>query len=270
MDTILIADDNPNYLRLFQKTLSKENYNLVLAANGKEALIQCESSRPDLVLLDIVMPGMDGFEVCRKLKANPDTLHIPVIFITAFQKESEHIVEGFNAGGADYISKPFHHAELIMRVRTHLELKRQRDYINAEVKKKTAALKAVLETRYEISSEIEEKITNNIRLKIMPLFETLKKTGMTPAQKKCLKAIEIGITDILSQFMQKLSSLRYGLTPVEIRVACFIREGRSSKEIGELLNLSKGTIDFHRNNIRKKLNLIRSPKSLRAYLQDIV
>ncbi len=270
MDTILIADDNPIYLKLLENILGREKYLFILAKNGKEVLLKCESAIPDLILLDVIMPGMDGFEVCRKLKANPSTNHIPIIFITAFQNESEHIVEGFNAGGADYISKPFHHAELIMRVRTHLELKRQRDYINAEAQKKSAALRTVLETRQDISVSIEEKISANIRLKITPLLETIRKTELTPVQKKCLNAIEFEINDILSQFPQKLSSLKFGLTPVEIQIAGFIREGRSSKEIGQLLNLSKGTIDFHRNNIRRKLKLTRSKESLMAYLQNIL
>lgn len=270
MDTILIADDNPTYLRLLANILGTENYRFILATSGKEVLQNCESFCPDLILLDVVMPDMDGFEVCRRLKLNRNSSHIPVIFVTAFQKESEYIVEGFNAGGADYISKPFKNAELIMRVRTHLELKRQRDYINAEAQKKSAALRTVLETRQDISAAIEEKISANIRLKIMPLIETIRKTELTPVQKKCLNAIEFEINDILSHFPQKLSSLKFGLTPVEIQVAGFIREGRGSKEIGQLLNLSKGTIDFHRNNIRRKLKLTRSKESLMTYLQNIV
>jgi len=270
MDKILIADDTPSYLRLLKSILSKENYHLMLAITGKEVLLTCKSSCPDLILLDIIMPDIDGFEVCRRLKADPATSHIPVIFITAFQKESESIVEGFNAGAADYISKPFHPAELIMRVRTHLELKRQRDYINAEVQNKSVALRAVLETQKEISSAIEQKIMTNLRFKIMPLLETLKKTEMKPVQKKCLNAIEFEFTEILSEFPQRLYSPQIGLTPIQIQVAGFIREGRSSKEIGEMLNLSKGTIDFHRNNIRKKLNIIRSKQCLRAYLQNLL
>lgn len=126
---ILIVDDNPQNLKVLGNIL-KENtsYGMAFAMNGYEALDFIKSSKPDMILLDVIMPEMDGFEVCRMLKKQPETANIPVIFITA-KTEPEDIVKGFSVGGVDYITKPFHEAELLMRIRTHLDLKLSRDQL---------------------------------------------------------------------------------------------------------------------------------------------
>jgi len=126
---LLVVDDNPQNLKVLGNIL-KENtkYGLAFAMNGYEALEFVNTNKPDMVLLDVMMPDMDGYEVCRQLKKNPETANIPVIFITA-KTEAEDAVEGFEAGGVDYISKPFHEPELLMRIRTHLDLKLSRDML---------------------------------------------------------------------------------------------------------------------------------------------
>jgi len=126
---ILVVDDNAQNLKVLGNIL-KENsrYGLAFAMNGFEALEFINATPPDMVLLDIMMPEMDGYEVCEKIKQNPATANIPVIFITA-KTEPEDIVKGFRAGGVDYVTKPFYEAELLMRIRTHLELKMSRDLL---------------------------------------------------------------------------------------------------------------------------------------------
>lgn len=122
---ILIVDDNPNNLNVLGNILQREECDIAVATDGPQALACVKEERPDLILLDVMMPGLDGFEVCRRLKADPATAGIPIIFLTA-RTESEDVVSGFKAGAVDYVTKPFNSAELLARVRTQLELLRSR------------------------------------------------------------------------------------------------------------------------------------------------
>ena len=116
---ILIVDDVPANLDVLCQTLEGEGYDVLVATSGEKAIEVCERTRPDVVLLDVMMPGIDGFETCRRLKANPDVRPIPVLFLTA-RDEMESIVEGLYAGGADYITKPFQKEVVLKRIRTLL------------------------------------------------------------------------------------------------------------------------------------------------------
>ena len=124
--TILIVDDNPRNLQLLGNILRENNYNLEFATSGKEALEWLDEKKFDLVLLDIMMPEMNGYEVCRYIKQDPAMADMPVIFLTA-RTDKDSLVEGFDAGAQDYISKPFDMKELLLRVRTHLDLKLSRE-----------------------------------------------------------------------------------------------------------------------------------------------
>ena len=108
--------------------LRKEGYRVHVAQNGLEALKVVETTPPDLILLDVMMPELDGFETCKRLKASEQTKEIPVIFLTA-KTEIEDVIEGFELGAADYVTKPFKSEELLVRVNTHLELKNAREHI---------------------------------------------------------------------------------------------------------------------------------------------
>lgn len=123
---ILIIDDVPKNLQILAKMLNKKNYRVSIANSGGQALKMIDKVLPDLILLDILMPGMNGIEVCRTLKESPATREIPIIFLTA-RTRSEDIIAGLNAGAVDYVTKPFNLPELLARVETHLELKRRRD-----------------------------------------------------------------------------------------------------------------------------------------------
>jgi two-component system sensor histidine kinase/response regulator len=125
--TILTVDDAPVNIDTVKGILAQD-YFVQAAISGKMALKIIEKKKPDLILLDIIMPEMDGFMVCKHLKSNPDTASIPIIFVTV-NTESEDIVEGFNLGAVDYVTKPFKPPELMARVRTHLELKNAREKI---------------------------------------------------------------------------------------------------------------------------------------------
>ncbi|MDD4947193.1 MAG: response regulator [Gallionella sp.] len=141
MGKILAVDDTPASLRLLTDILKDEGYEVRSAISGKLALHAAISNPPDLVLLDIRMPEMDGFEVCRRLKADPATCDVPVIFVSAASEVSEKL-QGFEFGAVDYVTKPYQREELLARVRTHLELNRLRNKLEEAVEERTIALKA--------------------------------------------------------------------------------------------------------------------------------
>lgn len=119
--TILIVDDNSANLGVLSDALSQAGFEVRVAKSGKMALERVKYALPDLILLDVMMPEMDGFETCRRLQANPDTTHIPVIFMTALS-DTANKVEGFQLGAVDYITKPFQQEEVLARVKLHLKL----------------------------------------------------------------------------------------------------------------------------------------------------
>jgi signal transduction histidine kinase len=121
-----VVDDITKNLQVVGTVLRNQGYKVMAAASGAEALKCVRTQLPDLILLDLMMPEMDGLEVCRSLKADPATSQVPVVFLTA-SNEMEHLVRGFEVGAVDYVTKPFNPPELLARVRTHLELKHARE-----------------------------------------------------------------------------------------------------------------------------------------------
>lgn len=119
--SILVVEDSPINQQILRNLLTKEGYVVRIAGHGKEALILVAEERPDLLLLDILMPEMDGLELCRLLKDQPSTRDVPVIFISSLDNTADKL-SGFAAGGVDYITKPFHPAEVLARISTHLKL----------------------------------------------------------------------------------------------------------------------------------------------------
>ncbi len=121
---VLIVDDVPDNLSLLHDALDESGYTVLVATNGESALQRAAQALPDIVLLDAVMPGMDGFEVARRLKQNPDTAHIPIIFMTGLT-ETEHVVAAFQAGGVDYVTKPIRAQEVLVRMAVHMRSARE-------------------------------------------------------------------------------------------------------------------------------------------------
>jgi PAS domain S-box-containing protein len=118
---VLIVDDTPANIDVLRRILNDDGFEISIAMSGEAALSLVEKNRPNLILLDVMMPGINGFETCEKLKANPSTNNIPIIFVTA-KNEVEDIVRGFNVGSVDYIAKPFKREEVLSRVQTHLKI----------------------------------------------------------------------------------------------------------------------------------------------------
>ncbi|OUL37428.1 hybrid sensor histidine kinase/response regulator [Nostoc sp. T09] len=138
-DFVLIVDDNPTNLSVLSQALKGAGFAVRVAEDGESAIELVQHKPPALILLDVQMPGIDGFETCQKLKADPLTQTIPIIFMTALT-DTENKVKGLSLGAVDYIPKPFEQAEVIARVRSHLQLKQLSDRLEQRVAERTAAL----------------------------------------------------------------------------------------------------------------------------------
>jgi signal transduction histidine kinase len=138
---ILIVDDTPANLDVVSEALGDAGFDVAIATSGERALQQLERRLPDLILLDVMMPGIDGFETCRRIKANADTCHIPIIFMTALA-DTDSKVQALDLGTVDYITKPFYEKEVLARVRTHLQLYSLTQNLAEQVAQKTAELQA--------------------------------------------------------------------------------------------------------------------------------
>jgi signal transduction histidine kinase len=141
---ILIVDDTPANLDTISTVLSDAGYEIAVATSGEKALQLLQRRSPDLILLDVRMPGIDGFETCDRIKANPKTCDIPIIFMTSLI-DINNKIKGFNCGAVDYISKPFQEQEILARVKTHLNLHLLTQNLEQQVAEQTASLRTAIE-----------------------------------------------------------------------------------------------------------------------------
>ncbi|HTL56212.1 MAG TPA: sigma-54 dependent transcriptional regulator [Candidatus Limnocylindrales bacterium] len=147
---ILIADDIPANLNLLSDALEPAGYSILAAPSGEVALKIAKGMRPDLILLDVIMPGMDGYETCHQLKQDEATREIPVIFITA-KDETQSVVEGFRAGGVDYITKPFQTDEVLIRLATHMKI----HHLTQELRQKNQQLLEEISKRQQVEAALQ-------------------------------------------------------------------------------------------------------------------
>src|SRR5512141_1098718 len=147
---LLVVDDQEANIQVIGATLGQLGFEILPAAGGAQAFQRLAVRRPDLILLDLLMPEMDGFEVCRRIRENPEWAEIPIIFLSSADDKGL-IVRALEGGGVDYVTKPFNHAELVTRVRTHLALKRARD-----------ALKQLAEDRDELLGILTHDLKNHL------------------------------------------------------------------------------------------------------------
>ncbi|MEJ1933621.1 response regulator [Nostoc sp. NIES-2111] len=138
-ELILVVDDTPANLEVLSEALTDAGFEVAIATDGERAIKQAQCSLPSLILLDVMMPGIDGFETCRRLKASTITQDIPIIFMTALSETTDK-VNGFNLGAVDYITKPFQEAELIVRVKTQLKVRHFHQTLEQQVSQRTAEL----------------------------------------------------------------------------------------------------------------------------------
>ncbi|HEY0132991.1 MAG TPA: response regulator, partial [Nannocystis sp.] len=174
---VLIVDDTPANLGVLHGALSREQLDVLMASDGVTGLEVARSEAPDLILLDVVMPELDGIEVCRRLKADPRTHDIPVMFMTALGDTRDRLL-GFEVGAVDYITKPFQEGELIARIRTQLSLRRmtralqlQNLHLEEQIRERTAAQAA------------REKLTEELRAAYGRLEEELAMRAQAEATR---------------------------------------------------------------------------------------
>ena len=184
-NTILAVDDEPINLKLINQMLQKK-YVIRVATDGYQALKRASiCPMPDLILLDVMMPGMDGYETCRRLKENPETKNIPIIFLTA-KNLSKDIVKGFQLGAVDYLTKPFNKEELLVRINTHLELKSSHEKISIQNKELNKAA--------ELREDIDRIIRHDMKTPLMSIIALpeilLEEETLTEKGRQYIKWIE--------------------------------------------------------------------------------
>ncbi|QTA82836.1 Signal transduction response regulator, receiver domain histidine kinase, Hpt-like [Desulfonema limicola] len=202
---IIIVDDNPDNLRLLAGLLGQKGYNVRLIRDGKMVLASAKSAKPDLILLDILMPEINGYEVCRQLKQDKDTSDIPVIFISALNEVVDK-VKAFSSGGVDYITKPFHQEEVFARIEAHLSLRKlQKDIAEKntcllETQEKLIKAKAEAEQAARVKSQFLANMSHEIRTplnSIIGLSHLALQTGLTPKQQDYLVKIQTSSYSLL-------------------------------------------------------------------------
>jgi two-component system sensor histidine kinase/response regulator len=187
-DLILIVDDNPNNIQVVATIMAEYGYELGIAMNAKEAYKFLEESIPDLILLDVGMPEIDGYEVCRTLKMDPRYMDIPIIFLTV-KDEKEDIVKAFDLGAVDYVTKPFNIKELISRVRTHLSLKKAND----ELRKNNLELEKAMKVKDDFLMLMthEFKTPINVIQAALQIIEKLYEQQIGDILKNYLRIIKL-------------------------------------------------------------------------------
>jgi DNA-binding response OmpR family regulator len=283
-DTLLVIDDTPETLGFLTDTLDSAGFTVLIATDGESALALVDQITPDLILMDAVMPGMDGFETCRRLKNEKLLSHVPVVFMTGLS-ETEHVVQGLAAGGVDYVTKPIIVEELLARIRVHLT--------NARIAHGTrVALDAT--GRFLLATDQSGRLlwcTPKAKQLLAELFPTVGGQGTTlpPAVVEQLKQLrqpgakssaarsrlEVGDRRVELSFLSsigpeellfRLAEVTAGgdeqllqhtlqLTNREAEVLLWLSRGKSNREIGEILNISPRTVNKHLEQVFVKLGV---------------
>jgi DNA-binding response OmpR family regulator/DNA-binding CsgD family transcriptional regulator len=282
-DTVLVVDDTPETLGFLTDTLDLADFTVLIATDGESALRLIEQITPDLVLMDAVMPGLNGFETCRRMKRNKLMAHLPVIFMTGLS-ETEHVLEGLAAGGVDYVTKPLVVDELLARIRVHLA--------NARA---AAGTRAALDAtgRFLLATDRAGRLlwcTPKARQLLADLFPTGHEPGAAlpagvmsqlmqlrsdgqGAQARLLldvngRKVEISVMSAIGpdELLFRLTELSttdderqlqhlLSLTSRESEVLLWISRGKANREIGEILAISPRTVNKHLEQIFVKLGV---------------
>lgn len=272
---IVIVDDDADTRSLLEAFAQTEGYVATSAGSGEEALhLLGTLAAPDLILLDAIMPGLDGFDTCLRIKAREDTAHVPVIFLTGLS-DSEHVVRGLAAGGVDYVSKPIDLMVLAARIRVHLDNARTaRSAMSALSSARSRMLlcdsagQIVWSTRDAglLLDELDLADTNLLRQHLRDLVEGLP-GAMTSldlgGEPMMLTLVEAPVGDerliklhrSISGRETSVLQKEFRLTPREADVLLWISRGKSNKDTSEILNISARTVNKHLEQIFLKIGV---------------
>jgi DNA-binding response OmpR family regulator/DNA-binding CsgD family transcriptional regulator len=290
-DVVLIVDDVPDNLSLLHDALDEAGYTVLVATNGESALQRAAQTVPDVVLLDAVMPGMDGFEVARRLKALPDTAHIPIIFMTGLT-DTEHVVAAFAAGGVDYVTKPIRPQEVLARMSVHMQSARQarqaRNALDAFGHATMAVHityddKAALETGRAVwqtplarqlmhsyfavpPGQVPEELLVWLREQSALAAEgrELKPLTVTREPKQLVFSLQERTSDDdWLMVMREVSDAAvvdavlqaFKLTMREAEVLYWVVKGKTNRDIGDILGSSPATVKKHLEHVFEKLGV---------------
>ncbi len=278
---ILVVDDTPANLSLLLDALTEAGHEILVAESGRSALALLDHTTPDLVLLDLVMPGMDGIATCVRLKERPECRDVPVLFMTAVD-EPEQKVRAFEAGAFDYITKPAYPPEVLARVAAHLQIRVLQKNLADEL-----ALR--LEAENELSQSLDRalvladatgRIVFSTRLAedLLHKYFPARTAGALPPKLDATDGLvvrrfaETGRNDLVTLVLEERNTppgpaalMKLGLTPREAEVLYWIAQGKSNPDIATILGSSVRTVHKHVEHIFQKLGLeTRNAASLAA------
>jgi DNA-binding response OmpR family regulator/DNA-binding CsgD family transcriptional regulator len=282
-DTLLVVDDTPETLGFLTDTLDHAGFTVLIATDGESALALVEQITPDLVLMDAVMPGMDGFETCRRLKSEKLLTYLPIIFMTGLS-ETEHVVQGLAAGGVDYVTKPIVIDELLARIRVHLANARiahgSRAALdaagrflvatdgNGQLLWCTPKAKQLLGELFPANGETGPSLPQNVVRQLTGLRQPAGLTGSRIIIEICGRKLELtflsstGPDELLFRLTEnstlpdeRLLQQALALTARESEVLLWISRGKSNREIGEILSISPRTVNKHLEQVFVKLGV---------------
>jgi DNA-binding response OmpR family regulator/DNA-binding CsgD family transcriptional regulator len=283
-DVALVVDDSPETLRLLTDALDRAGMTVMVAMDGAAAMRIVDQITPDIILLDAVMPGIDGFETCRRLKREAGLSNVPVIFMTGLA-ETEHIVRGLEAGGVDYVTKPVAIEEMLARIRVHLANARltlsARAALDASGRFLLAVngqgnilwatpqaqkllsdnLVAALDEEYELPPSMLQWLEQAQTSKLAPKSHTtasfpdneqlqLQYLGKLGPNEFLLRLARESSSDLPAKFSHEL-----GLTIREGEVLSWLAKGKTNRDIAQILGLSPRTVDKHLEQIYAKLGV---------------
>ena len=199
---ILVVDDTHTNLKILFDLLTQQGYRVAIAKNGQAALEKLESFLPQLILLDVMMPGIDGFETCKRLKANPNTQEIPVIFMTALS-DSGNKLKGLNAGAVDYITKPIDHEEVLARIEIHLQLRNLKT-LEGMVAQRTTELTETLENlkRAQVQLVQKEKMSSLGKLVAGVAHEINNPVNFIHGNLKHIQQYSLGLLQLVELYQK--------------------------------------------------------------------
>jgi DNA-binding NarL/FixJ family response regulator len=284
-DVALVVDDSPETLRLLTDALDGAGMTVMVALDGASAMRIVDQITPDIVLLDAVMPGMDGFETCRKLKRDSGLDHVPIIFMTGLA-ETEHIVRGLEAGGVDYVTKPIVIQEMLARIRVHLANARLTQSARAAldvsgryllaVNGQGSILWATPQAQKLLSDTLAAGSDDDDFVLPDPVPQWLEAAQKGNAGSKAAAIASLPGNELLRlQYMGKLGpnefllrlakdtsgdmpaefSSELGLTTREGEVLSWLSKGKTNRDIAQILGLSPRTVDKHLEQIYSKLGV---------------